>query len=100
MSEQLGLQIALLIAHELHLEIGDISRTSKLIQDLEADSLVVANIVLKLEEAFEITLVDSSASNPSSSILNESGAEDWMIQDIVEAVDAALQAKADKVKAA
>lgn len=55
-------QIRTLIANQLNLPVEKVQEDSKIIEDLGADSLDLVDMMMKLEEEFEVTLSDEQAS--------------------------------------
>ncbi len=49
------------VAHQLGVEEGTIARESSFVEDLGADSLDVVELVMALEEEFEIEIPDEQA---------------------------------------
>ena len=54
-------KIQKIIAEEMNLNVEDVKPESRFVEDLAADSLDVIQIVLKLEEEFDIEIPDSDA---------------------------------------
>ena len=53
--------VKVLIAEELEVEENQISRESIIVDDLGADSLDVVELVMRLEERFEVEIPDEDA---------------------------------------
>ena len=56
-------QIIELIADELSLEASTINRNTNLEEDLNVDSLDVVELVMRIEETFDIEISDEAAAN-------------------------------------
>ena len=54
-------EVTALIAEQLNLKADGIKSADKFIEDLKADSLDIVEIVMTLEEKFEISIPDESA---------------------------------------
>ena len=54
-------EVITLIAEQLNLKADNIKNTDKFIEDLKADSLDIVEIVMTLEEKFEMSIPDESA---------------------------------------
>ncbi|CAM2007404.1 acyl carrier protein [Acanthopleuribacter pedis] len=54
-------QVKVVIAEELEVEEGQISMESMIVDDLGADSLDVVELIMRLEEKFEIEIPDEDA---------------------------------------
>lgn len=54
-------QLKVIIAEELGVDTNDITLESHIINDLGADSLDVVELIMALEDAFEIEVSDSDA---------------------------------------
>lgn len=54
-------QVKSVIAEELEVEEGQISMESMIVDDLGADSLDVVELIMRLEEKFEIEIPDEDA---------------------------------------
>lgn len=52
-----------LLATQLNIEVGKISETSKIIEDLGADSLDVVEMLMTLEDEFNVTVADEESVN-------------------------------------
>ncbi|NLL82341.1 MAG: acyl carrier protein [Tissierellia bacterium] len=52
-----------IIAEELDVEVEEITMETSLIKDLEADSLDAVEIMMALEDEFEVTIPDEDAEN-------------------------------------
>ncbi len=50
-----------IIAEQLNVEVGDLEPTKSFINDLGADSLDVVELVMAMEEAFDIEIPDEDA---------------------------------------
>ena len=61
MSESLGDQIRSLVSEQLGVDRAELSATAKILDDLGADSLDVVELVMALEEAFDIEIPDEDA---------------------------------------
>lgn len=53
-------KIQKIIAEEMNLKVEDVKPESRFVEDLAADSLDVIQIVLKLEEEFDIEIPDDA----------------------------------------
>ena len=56
-------KISSLIAKQLAIEPEDIDLNSKIIEDLDADSLDVVELMMAIEEEFDIEVPDEAAEN-------------------------------------
>ena len=56
-------QIIELIADELSLEASTITKNTNLEEDLNVDSLDVVELVMRIEETFDIEISDEAAAN-------------------------------------
>lgn len=56
-------KIVKLIAEKLGKKVEEIKPTSRLVEDLNADSLDVAEMIITLEDEFGITLPDEEVAN-------------------------------------
>ena len=54
-------EVIALIAEQMNIKLESIKTTDNIIDDLKADSLDVVEIVMTLEEKFEISIPDESA---------------------------------------
>jgi acyl carrier protein len=61
MSESLGDRIRSLVSEQLGVDRAELSATAKILDDLGADSLDVVELVMALEEAFDIEIPDEDA---------------------------------------
>jgi acyl carrier protein len=61
MSESLGDQIRSLVSEQLGVDRAELTATAKILDDLGADSLDVVELVMALEEAFDIEIPDEDA---------------------------------------
>jgi acyl carrier protein len=61
MSESLEDQIRNLVSEQLGVDRGELIPTAKILDDLGADSLDVVELVMALEEAFDIEIPDEDA---------------------------------------
>ncbi|HAA86133.1 MAG TPA: acyl carrier protein [Kosmotogaceae bacterium] len=52
-----------IIAEQLGLELEEIKLDSRFVEDLGADSLDLVDLVMKLEDEFEVSIDDEKASN-------------------------------------
>ncbi|CDA14028.1 acyl carrier protein 2 [Firmicutes bacterium CAG:212] len=59
-------KIQKIIAEEMNLNVEDIKPESRFVEDLAADSLDVIQIVLKLEEEFDIEIPDDAVEQIST----------------------------------
>lgn len=59
-------KIQKIIAEEMNLKIEDVKPESRFVEDLAADSLDVIQIVLKLEEEFDIEIPDDAVEQIST----------------------------------
>ena len=60
MSDQLAEKIRKMVAEQLGVDDGDVSAQSNILDDLGADSLDVVELVLALEDEFEISVPDEA----------------------------------------
>lgn len=56
-------KVAEIIAKQLDLEVSDITLDSKLIDDLHADSLDVVELIMDLEQEFDVEIPDEMLPN-------------------------------------
>jgi len=56
-------RIKKILATDLNVDESQISGSSRIVEDLNADSLASAEIVISLEEAFDIEIPDEKASS-------------------------------------
>ncbi len=63
MMEDIAKKIIEIIAEELNMDENTISLESTFTDDLGADSLDVCQIIMRLEEVYEITIDDDAAMN-------------------------------------
>jgi acyl carrier protein len=61
MSESLGDQIRSLVSEQLGVDRSELGANAKILDDLGADSLDVVELVMALEEAFDIEIADEDA---------------------------------------
>ena len=61
MSESLGDQIRSLVSEQLGVDRTELTSNAKILDDLGADSLDVVELVMALEEAFDIEIPDEDA---------------------------------------
>ena len=59
-------KIQKIIAEEMNLKVEDVKPESRCVEDLAADSLDVIQIVLKLEEEFDIEIPDDAVEQIST----------------------------------
>ncbi|RKQ31007.1 MULTISPECIES: acyl carrier protein [Clostridia] len=59
-------KIRKIIAEEMNLNVEDVKQESRFVEDLAADSLDVIQIVLKLEEEFDIEIPDDAVEQIST----------------------------------
>ena len=59
-------KIRKIIAEEMNLNVEDVNPESRFVEDLAADSLDVIQIVLKLEEEFDIEIPDDAVEQIST----------------------------------
>ena len=59
-------KIQKIIAEEINLKVEDVKPESRFVEDLAADSLDVIQIVLKLEEEFDIEIPDDAVEQIST----------------------------------
>lgn len=59
-------KIRKIIAEEMNLNVEDVKSESRFVEDLAADSLDVIQIVLKLEEEFDIEIPDDAVEQIST----------------------------------
>lgn len=59
-------KIRKIIAEEMNLNVEDVKPESRFVEDLAADSLDVIQIVLKLEEEFDIEIPDDAVEQIST----------------------------------
>lgn len=59
-------KIQKIIAEEMNLNVEDVKLESRFVEDLAADSLDVIQIVLKLEEEFDIEIPDDAVEQIST----------------------------------
>ena len=59
-------KIQKIIAEEMNLNVEDVKPESRFVEDLAADSLDVIQIVLKLEEKFDIEIPDDAVEQIST----------------------------------
>lgn len=59
-------KIRKIIAEEMNLNVEDVKPESRFVEDLAADSLDVIQIVLKLEEKFDIEIPDDAVEQIST----------------------------------
>ncbi len=59
-------KIQKIIAEEMNLKVEDVKPESRFVEDLAADSLDVIQIVLKLEEEFDIEIPDDAVEQIST----------------------------------
>ena len=59
-------KIQKIIAEEMNLNVEDVKPESRFVEDLAADSLDVIQIVLKLEEEFDIEIPDDAVEQISN----------------------------------
>lgn len=59
-------KIQKIIAEEMNLKVEDVKPESRFVEDLAADSLDVIQIVLKLEEEFDIEIPDDAVEKIST----------------------------------
>lgn len=59
-------KIQKIIAEEMNLNVEDVKPESRFVEDLAADSLDVIQIVLKLEEEFDIEIPDDAVEQIST----------------------------------
>lgn len=59
-------KIRKIIAEEMNLNVEDVKPESRFVEDLAADSLDVIQIVLKLEEEFDIEIPDGAVEQIST----------------------------------
>ena len=59
-------KIQKIIAEEMNLHVEDVKPESRFVEDLAADSLDVIQIVLKLEEEFDIEIPDDAVEQIST----------------------------------
>ena len=72
-------RIVQIIAKQLGIEEGDVSAQSSVVEDLGADSLDVVELIMALEEEFDLEIPDTEAEK----ILN--------VQNIIDYMENALQ---------
>lgn len=58
MEDELAGRICTLVADQLGVDIGDVTPDASILDDLGADSLDVVELVISLEEAFDIEVQD------------------------------------------
>ena len=63
MSEDLEGKIKQLIAEQLNVEVTAIKNSSRFIEDLGADSLDIVELVMAMEESFDLDISDDQAEN-------------------------------------
>ena len=63
MSEDLESKIKQLIAEQLNVEMTAIKNSSRFIEDLGADSLDIVELVMAMEESFDLDISDDQAEN-------------------------------------
>ena len=62
-TDNVELKVREIIARELERSIDEIKPTTRFIDDLSADSLDIVELVMALEEAFEVVIPDDEAEN-------------------------------------
>ncbi len=60
MSDELELRIRNIVAEQLGVDLGEIRPDAHILDDLGADSLDVVELVMALEESFDIEIPDSA----------------------------------------
>ena len=60
MSNDLSERIKTIVADQLGVEIGEVTKDASILDDLGADSLDVVELVMTLEEAFNIEVPDEA----------------------------------------
>lgn len=63
MSESLESKVKQLIAEQLNVEVSAIQSSSRFIEDLGADSLDIVELVMAMEESFDLDISDDEAEN-------------------------------------
>lgn len=63
MSESLESKVKQLIAEQLNVEVSAIKSSSRFIEDLGADSLDIVELVMAMEESFDLDISDDEAEN-------------------------------------
>jgi acyl carrier protein len=63
MSEEITQKVIEIVASQLELEADQIKPESSFTEDLKADSLAVVELVLALEESFDIEIPDDDTEN-------------------------------------
>ena len=61
MAENLESQIKALIAEQLNVEKSTIEKSARFIEDLGADSLDIVELIMAMEEAFNLDIPDDEA---------------------------------------
>ena len=54
-------QVVKIVADELNVDISEVSESSRFIEDLGADSLDQVELIMKLEESFDMEVPESDA---------------------------------------
>ncbi len=63
MSESIEEKLKKIVAEQLNVEVSQVEPSKSFIEDLGADSLDVVELVMALEEKFEIEIPDEEAQN-------------------------------------
>jgi len=63
MAEKIEDKVKAVIAEQLHVNLDEVSNTSSFIEDLGADSLDIVELVMAMEENFNLEIPDDEAEN-------------------------------------
>lgn len=61
MSESIESQVKQVIANQLQIDLSEVSDTASFIEDLGADSLDIVELVMAMEETFNLEIPDDEA---------------------------------------